>query len=70
MQVEAIDGDVIEFKDVEVATPTGVLLVEKLSFRLEKGQSLLLTGFNGAGKSSIFRCLVGFLLFLFQYSCD
>eukprot|EP00038_Savillea_parva_P019941 m.29771 g.29771 ORF g.29771 m.29771 type:complete len:1290 (-) comp4631_c0_seq1:347-4216(-) len=58
-QVEAIDGDVIEFKDVEVATPTGVLLVEKLSFRLEKGQSLLLTGFNGAGKSSIFRCLGG-----------
>ena len=33
--------------------------MEKLSFRLEKGSSILLTGHNGAGKSSIFRCMGG-----------
>jgi ABC-type uncharacterized transport system fused permease/ATPase subunit len=56
---KAVAGDVIEFRGVEVATPTGVVLVDKLDFRLERGQSLLLTGHNGAGKSSIFRCLGG-----------
>ena len=49
----------IEFKDVDVITPTGVKLVEKLSFRVGSGNHLLLTGRNGAGKSSIFRCLGG-----------
>ena len=41
-----------------VRTPP-IKLVEKLSFRLEKGSSILLTGHNGAGKSSIFRCMGG-----------
>ena len=36
-----------------------IKLVEKLSFRLEKGSSILLTRHNGAGKSSIFRCMGG-----------
>ncbi len=49
----------IEFDHVRVVTPTGLTLVRDLSFRLELGQSLLLTGHNGAGKSSIFRCLGG-----------
>ena len=49
----------IEFKDVTITTPTGRDLVRGLSFRVEHGESLLLTGHNGAGKSSIFRCLGG-----------
>ena len=55
------DGDVIEFRDVTIVTPASppVKLVEHLSFRLEKGSSILLTGHNGAGKSSIFRCMGG-----------
>mmetsp|Transcript_17915 Transcript_17915/g.50472 ORF Transcript_17915/g.50472 Transcript_17915/m.50472 type:complete len:1265 (+) Transcript_17915:174-3968(+) len=51
------DGDCIEFRNVRVETPAGNLLVKDLSFRLERGESLLITGFNGAGKSSIFRML-------------
>eukprot|EP00040_Diaphanoeca_grandis_P021946 m.117418 g.117418 ORF g.117418 m.117418 type:complete len:1285 (-) comp28579_c0_seq1:26-3880(-) len=58
-RVEADDGDFIQFKDVEVKTPTGITLVEKLNFTLKRGETLLLTGHNGAGKSSIFRCLGG-----------
>jgi len=52
-------GDHIEFKNVQVNTPTGVKLVANLNFKLEQGGSLMITGHNGAGKSSIFRCLGG-----------
>jgi len=51
--------DRVAFDDVLVKTPTDNVLVEHLSFALEKGGSLLITGHNGAGKSSIFRCLGG-----------
>jgi ABC-type uncharacterized transport system ATPase subunit len=34
---------------VEIRTPKDVLLVSDLSFKVEVGQSLLLTGHNGAG---------------------
>merc|ERR1711988_1709306 len=53
-------GDSIAFDDVDVYTPTGNLLVKNLSFEVDgQNDSLLLTGHNGAGKSSIFRCLAG-----------
>ena len=54
-----VPGDSIAFDDVDIFTPADVLLVKGLTFKLEKGGSLLLTGHNGAGKSSIFRCLGG-----------
>jgi ABC-type uncharacterized transport system fused permease/ATPase subunit len=53
------EGDVIRFEGVEIRTPTENVLVRDLNFELAKGQSLLLTGHNGAGKSSIFRTLSG-----------
>eukprot|EP01047_Picozoa_sp_COSAG01_P034196 COSAG01_NODE_2556_length_7460_cov_14.297786_8_plen_590_part_00 len=52
-------GDAIAFEDVDILTPADVLLVKGLTFKLERGQSMLLVGHNGAGKSSIFRCLGG-----------
>merc|ERR1719316_1500644 len=54
-----IEGSSIEFKDVDVVTPTGNMLVENLSFKVDSGVNLMITGHNGAGKSSIFRCLGG-----------
>ena len=54
-----VEGDCIAFEGVTVETPTGITLVKDLTFRLEKGKALLLTGHNGAGKSSIFRVLGG-----------
>jgi len=51
--------DSIEFSGVDVVTPNGHTLVEDLSFKLEKGNNLIIVGHNGAGKSSIFRCLGG-----------
>ena len=54
------DPNRIAFDAVDIFTPTGNLLVKNLTFDVTAdNDSLLLTGHNGAGKSSIFRCLAG-----------
>ncbi len=58
-QIYRFNDECVAFEDVLVTTPTDQVLVTGLSFRLDKGGSLLITGHNGAGKSSIFRCLGG-----------
>eukprot|EP00668_Euglena_longa_P010985 GGOE01013329.1.p1 GENE.GGOE01013329.1~~GGOE01013329.1.p1 ORF type:complete len:1363 (+),score=510.34 GGOE01013329.1:29-4090(+) len=54
-----IEGPDLRFDGVTVFTPTMHPLVHNLSFAVQPGGALLLTGHNGAGKSSIFRCLGG-----------
>jgi energy-coupling factor transporter ATP-binding protein EcfA2 len=53
------DVAALYFKDVNVETPTGVRLVDNLSLTVTKGQSLVVCGANGVGKTSIFRTLKG-----------
>ncbi|KAJ3162869.1 hypothetical protein HK101_000651 [Irineochytrium annulatum] len=53
-------GDAIQFEAAPVVTPNGdALLVRDLSFRIGKGDHLMITGPNGAGKTSVMRVLAG-----------
>jgi len=52
-------GDDISFQDVDLYSPTGVLLVEGLTFTVSRRTNVLVSGPNGSGKSSLFRVLGG-----------
>ena len=40
---------------VDVMTPAGKMLARQLNFEVQPGHSLLVTGPNGSGKTSVFR---------------
>uniref|UniRef100_A0A452XLB2 ABC transmembrane type-1 domain-containing protein n=1 Tax=Aegilops tauschii subsp. strangulata TaxID=200361 RepID=A0A452XLB2_AEGTS len=55
--ISAASAEIIEFHEVDIVTPSQKLLARKLSCSVVQGKSLLLTGPNGTGKSSVFRVL-------------
>jgi ABC-type uncharacterized transport system fused permease/ATPase subunit len=54
-----VDSDVLKFERVNVYRPDGVLLIKELNLTVEPGARIIITGENGAGKSSLFRVLRG-----------
>jgi vitamin B12/bleomycin/antimicrobial peptide transport system ATP-binding/permease protein len=47
----------LELDDVEVRTPQGVRLVDPIDVRLDSGDSLVITGGSGCGKTTLLRSL-------------
>jgi vitamin B12/bleomycin/antimicrobial peptide transport system ATP-binding/permease protein len=54
--LSSTDGSV-ELDDVEVRTPAGVRLVDPLDVRLDPGDSLVIAGESGTGKTTLLRSL-------------
>lgn len=53
------DSPSVTVKDMVCRTPDGRLLFNRLSFTVEPGNSLLIMGPSGSGKSSLLRILAG-----------
>lgn len=57
LTIEATADGRVELADLEVSSPTGERLVDDLDLALSKGDSLVVTGASGAGKTTLFRSL-------------
>ena len=49
----------VELESVEVRTPDGELLIGAVDLRLARGESMVITGASGSGKTSLLRSLAG-----------
>jgi putative ATP-binding cassette transporter len=60
MTSEASAEGAVQLRGVEVRSPDGDPLIERLDLELARGESMLITGSSGTGKTSLLRSLAGF----------
>lgn len=58
-QIKAVQDDNFQVKSLEVALPTGRVLLKNLNFNIAPGESILITGDSGCGKSTLLRAISG-----------
>ncbi len=57
LRTEPSRDDAVELAQVEVRTPDGERLIDPLDLRLQAGESMLITGSSGTGKTTLLRSL-------------
>ncbi len=57
MNAASPDGLAIEFRDVQFRAPTGQAILETLSLQIQSGETLVLLGRSGSGKTTALRLI-------------
>jgi len=59
IQRAASTGDTVSAEGLDLALPTGRVLLANAAFTIERGERVLLRGPSGSGKSTVFRAIAG-----------
>lgn len=57
--VEQTEAPALEVRGLELAVPTGRVLLKNVNERIDAGEHVLITGPSGSGKTTLFRALAG-----------
>jgi putative ATP-binding cassette transporter len=59
IEIETTEGEAVALHDLAVRLPTGAPLVNTVDLTVKTGETVLVTGPSGIGKSTLFRALAG-----------
>jgi putative ATP-binding cassette transporter len=59
IELEETDDQSIHFDDLKIAAPTGCIMLSETHLELNPGERILIEGERGAGKTLLFRAIVG-----------
>ncbi len=59
--LNAAGEEIISVRELCLTTDTGSDILSSVSFSIRRGQRVLMNGMNGSGKTSLLRCLLGFM---------